>query len=77
MTHTFHGPLLGDGVAEEDEKEVEDKGPDNDDAAHAVHPAPELEGEDTHVERKLAHLEGCEAPNVNQREGKGYLHDDR
>jgi hypothetical protein len=77
VTHTFNGPLLRDRIAEEDEKEVEDEGPDNDDAAHAIHPAPELEGEHTHVEGKLAHLEGCETPNVDQREGEGDLHDDR
>lgn len=57
MTDTLNSPLLGDGVAEKYEKEVEDDGPDDDDSTNTIDPDPQLVSEDPHVEGKLAHFE--------------------
>jgi hypothetical protein len=77
VAHTFDRPLLRDGVAEEDEEEIEHQSPDHNDSASAVHPHSELGGEHSHVQRELAHLEGCQTPDVDQREREGNLHDYR
>lgn len=74
MAHTLDGPLLRDGIAEEDEDEVEDHSPDHNNSASAVHPAAQLVGEHSHVQRKLAHLEGCQTPDIDQGEREGNLH---
>lgn len=74
MTDTLDSPLLGDWITEENKEEVEDNGPEDDDGTDDIDPVPESVRKNSHVEGQLAQLDGCEAPDVYQCEGKGYLH---
>jgi len=77
VTDALDGPLLGDRIAEENEKEVEDDGPEYNDCTNAIDPDSQLECEDAHVQGELAHLKGRKTPDVDQRESKSHLHDNR
>lgn len=73
VTDTFQRPLLLDRVAKEDEDKCEDQSPTDDDRHDAVNPPLELDGERPQVEKKLAHLQACQRPEVYQREGERKL----
>lgn len=75
MSDGLDCPLLQDRVAEKDSEAIEREGPDHDKSADTVHPDPQLVGEDAHVQSKLAHLQGCEAPDVDQCEREGEPQD--
>lgn len=65
MSDAVDGPLLRDGVAHEDEDEVEDKGPEDHDSGDNVHGCAQSVGENAVVEGELGELEGREAPDVD------------
>lgn len=70
MSESFQGPLLLNGIAEEDKDESEDNGPDHDESSTDPDPVTEMQREHSIVEAQLAELESGKRPEIYQGESE-------
>ena len=77
MSYALQGPLLLNGVAQEDEDKGEHEAPDDNNCDASNDPVLDVDREDSHVEEQLTELECDQGPEIDQGECKCHLEGDQ